>query len=131
MATDLLEPRIVGPGFHAKVHAVIRLVPQGRVTTYGDVATILGSPRVARHVGWALSALSEGTATTVPWHRVINSRGFIAHRGAHWRATRQYELLSAEDVRFSEAGKVDLGRLRWSFDNLDRLPKSVLGPVAP
>ena len=45
--------RIVGPGFHARVHALVATVPPGFVTTYGDVATALGSRNVARHVGIA------------------------------------------------------------------------------
>ena len=46
-------------GFHQRVYQVVGQVPIGRVTTYGDVATVLGSPRVARHVGWALAALVD------------------------------------------------------------------------
>lgn len=130
MGRDLLEPRIVGEGFHAKVYAVVRLVPHGRVTTYGDVATILGSPQVARHVGWALSALAESGVEDVPWHRVINSRGLISHRDQHWRATRQHQLLSAEGIDFSEDGRVDMDRLRWTYENLELLPPRILRPVS-
>ncbi len=107
----------MGPGFHAKVYAVVRRVPPGRVTTYGDVATLLGSPRVARHVGWALSALrSDGGHADVPWHRVINSRGRISARGQVWRATDQHLRLVAEGVVFNESGAVDLRQFRWRPD---------------
>jgi methylated-DNA-protein-cysteine methyltransferase-like protein len=111
--SDLPPPeRVVGPGFHERVYAVVRRVPRGRVTTYGDVATILGSPRVARHVGWALAALRE---PGVPWHRVINYRGGISFRGEVGRASLQRRLLEKEGVRFDEDGLVDLERLRWRF----------------
>lgn len=100
-----LEERIVGPGFHERVYAVVRRVPPGRVTTYGDVATVLGSPRVARHVGWALAALREGP-TDVPWHRVVNGRGRISHRGDLWRAEDQALRLVAEGVPFDAAGRI-------------------------
>ena len=117
---DPMEERIVGPGFHDKVYAVVRRVPAGRVTTYGDVATLLGSPRVARHVGWALAALrSDHGHGDVPWHRVINSRGAISARGQVWRATDQHLRLVAEGVVFDEAGRVDLRRFRWHPGSTD------------
>lgn len=114
--TDLMEPRIVGPGFHARVYAVVQQVPAGSVTTYGDVATLLGSPRVARHVGWALSALSNAEAserTATPWHRVINAKGRISHRGDTIRASEQYQLLDSEGVVINEDGQLRLKDYRW------------------
>jgi methylated-DNA-protein-cysteine methyltransferase-like protein len=108
---DDYEPRIVGPGFRARVYALVHRVPGGQVTTYGDVATLLGSPRVARQVGWALAALPPDT--DVPWHRVINAQGRVSHRGDTIRATEQYRRLEGEGVHFSETGICDLHRLRW------------------
>ena len=104
------DPRVVTPGFHARVYAVVRRVPAGRVTTYGDVAAALGSPRVARHVGWALAALRE---PDVPWHRVINATGRISARGDLVRAEEQRRRLEDEGVTFDESGRCDLRRLRW------------------
>ena len=67
------EPRVIGPGFYARVYAVVRQVPAGRVTTYGQVATLLGSPRVACQVGPALSALRhkdvDEPAAAAPRHQ--------------------------------------------------------------
>lgn len=108
--------RVVTPGFHARVHAVVRRVPAGFVTTYGDVAAVLGSPRVARHVGWALSALTDDD---VPWHRVINAQGRISARGDTGRATLQQSLLEAEGVEFSETGRLDLERFRYRYPEPD------------
>lgn len=105
-----MSDRVVGPGFNARVYEVVRRVPAGSVTTYGDVATILGSPRVARHVGFALAALQE---PDVPWHRVINSRGHISFRGDVSRGALQRTLLEVEGVAFDAAGRVDLRRFRW------------------
>ena len=109
---DQTTDRIVGPGFHAKVYARVRLVPLGKVTTYGDVATALGSPRVARHVGWALAALA-GKDTDVPWHRVINAKGQISFKGQIHRATLQRQHLEHEGVIFDKSGTVDMKKYRW------------------
>ncbi len=107
------EERVVRPGFHARVYAVVRQVPDGRVTTYGDVATVLGSPRVARHVGWALAALSDDS---VPWHRVINAQGRLSYRGDTERGELQRTLLEAEGVVFDARERVDLRALRWVYE---------------
>lgn len=107
-----MEGRVVGPGFHGRVYAVVRAVPPGRVITYGHVATVLGSPRVARHVGWALAACVEAR-DDVPWHRVINSRGRISFKGQTSRADEQRRRLEAEGVVFDERGRVDLEHFGW------------------
>ena len=108
------EPRVVGPGFHERVYAMVRQVPRGRVAAYGDVATVLGSPRVARHVGWALAALPPSEAD-VPWHRIINSRGRISFKGQTVRAELQRRRLEAEGIEFSRAGVIDLTRFRYRW----------------
>lgn len=104
------EPRVVGPGFHERVYAAVCQVPVGQVTTYGDIATLLGSPRVARHVGYALAALTD---PGVPWHRVINARGMISFRGDVVRGEMQRQRLEAEGIVFDGRGRVDLRRYRW------------------
>lgn len=102
--------RVVSPGFRARVAAVVRTVPHGQLTTYGDVAAALGSPRVARHVGWALAALPEGT--DVPWHRVINALGRISFKGDLGRADAQRRRLEAEGHVFDPSGRLALQACR-------------------
>jgi methylated-DNA-protein-cysteine methyltransferase-like protein len=109
-----MSERVVTPGFHERVFEVVRLVPEGHVTTYGDVATHLGSPRVARHVGWALAALPPDS--DVPWHRVINAQGRISHRGDVVRAELQQRRLVFEGVAFDGAGRCRLETYRWRFE---------------
>ena len=107
------EPRVVTEGFHERVYEVVRRVPPGRLTTYGDVAAALGSPRVARHVGWALAALRDGD---VPWPRVINAQGRISFKGDVVRGDTQRRRLEAEGVLFDAAERAPLKALRWRFD---------------
>ena len=99
--------------FRAQIHALVRTVPAGRVTTYGDVAAVAGSPRAARQVGYAMAALPEDT--DVPWHRVINAQGRISHRGDIARPTEQLRRLEEEGVIFDATGGCDLERLRWWY----------------
>lgn len=112
------EPRVVGPGFYKRVWEMVRRVPPGRVTTYGQVATLLGSPRVARQVGYAMAAAWKAEQE-VPWQRVINAQGAISHRGDVTRAQRQRELLEREGVTFEDDGTVDLERYRYAFPGVE------------
>ena len=105
--------RIVGPGFHARVHDLLRTVPAGEVTTYGDLAGALGARSVARQVGFALAAVPEGS--DVPWHRVVDGRGAITRPGTA-SARRQIALLRAEGVRIGRDGRVaDFAVVRHRF----------------
>lgn len=106
--------KIIGPGFNSSVYDLVRQVPAGRVTTYGDIAGFLGSRRVARHVGFALAALTD---PAVPWHRVINAQGRISFKGDTARGIEQRLLLESEGVVFNPSGRVDLAALRWQFPN--------------
>jgi methylated-DNA-protein-cysteine methyltransferase-like protein len=107
-----MSERILEEGFHQRVFALVKKVPKGRVTTYGDVAIALGSVAVARHIGFALAALRNDE---VPWQRVINSQGRISFPVDSEQYRRQKALLLAEGVVFDERDRVDLARLRWLF----------------
>jgi methylated-DNA-protein-cysteine methyltransferase related protein len=98
-------------GFFAAVYALVRRIPRGRVLSYGQVAALLGVPRGARAVGWALRALKPGDGP-VPWQRVVGSGGRISPRDGAGMA-RQQEKLRAEGVRF-QGGRVDLARHAWT-----------------
>ncbi|MEE2776538.1 MAG: MGMT family protein [Acidobacteriota bacterium] len=89
---------------------VVRRIPEGRVATYGQVASLAGLPRHARQVGYALHALD---AEDVPWHRVINASGEVSPRATPGWEGHQRALLEVEGVEFSVAGKVSLKRYRW------------------
>lgn len=97
--------------FQQRIWQIVAAIPAGRVTTYGDVALLAGSPRAARQVGGVLSRLPEGT--TLPWHRVVNRHGTISLQGD--RLLRQRYALEAEGIEVSDDGQLDLEAYRWRF----------------
>lgn len=102
-------------GFRTRVYAVVQCVATGAVTTYGDVAAVLGNPGLARQVGFALAALEPGRSD-VPWHRVINSRGHISFRDDDFRGVEQRVRLENEGICFDAGGKVvDFQKLRYKY----------------
>ncbi len=104
-------------GFFARVYALVRRVPPGRVVTYGQVAAMLGVPRGARAVGWALRALPENVAARVPWHRVVGTGGRISPRRGPGPEI-QRRRLRAEKVAF----RGDCVDMRASFTRPSERP---------
>lgn len=96
---------------HARIHAVVRRIPRGRVATYGQVARLAGLGAQPRLVGYALAALPDETA--IPWHRVVNARGEVSRRATPGAERLQRALLEHERVRFDARGRIDLDRHRW------------------
>ena len=106
------------PGFYEKVYKVVRCIPPGKVSSYGRIAEMLGTPKAARAVGYALSALrhpnQDGyTSANVPWQRVVNSQGRISIHHREQTANRQAEILRAEGVKVDENGRIDLSIHLW------------------
>jgi methylated-DNA-protein-cysteine methyltransferase-like protein len=105
------------PNFYEQVYAIVRRIPRGKVTSYGRIAQMLGRPRAARAVGYALNALKdrepEPAGEPVPWQRVINSQGRISIVNREHSAYQQAELLRAEGVVVSQDLKVNLDFYLW------------------
>ena len=99
------------------IYELVCLIPQGKVATYGQIAGYL-ERCTARMVGFAMAALPENSS--VPWHRVLNSRGMISMRASGDIDVMQQVLLESEGVGFDEKGRVDLAEVRWKgpYDNL-------------
>ena len=95
---------------YSDIYNVIRLIPKGRVATYGQIADLAGLPRQARRVGYALSALPKGTP--VPWQRVVNANGEISLRSDGGADRRQRKLLQLEGIAFKD-GRIPLDRFQW------------------
>jgi methylated-DNA-protein-cysteine methyltransferase-like protein len=98
--------------FPSQVYAIVRRVPRGRVITYGAIASVLGDPRKARQVGWAMAA-AHAEKPRIPAHRVINARGELSGGPAFGGYEVQRKKLEAEGVVFEQDGRVDLERYLW------------------
>ncbi len=86
--------------FRDEVICIVKSIPKGKVLSYGAVASMAGSPRAARQVGFILRQADPGT---LPWWRVVNSKGQISIKG-NFEASKQLqkELLEAEGVAINE-----------------------------
>jgi len=101
--------------FQQAVLEVVRLVPPGRVVSYGQVAAYVGAPRAARQVGWIMRSLS-GTPD-FPWWRVLNNSGAITIKGnLHNDALMQNNHLEAEGVEVNDAYQLDMNKYRFRPD---------------
>jgi methylated-DNA-protein-cysteine methyltransferase-like protein len=96
--------------FAPRIYEVVGLVPYGHVTTYGDIATVVGDGCDARLVG---AAMSQVRNNEVPWQRVVNAKGTISARSER-EMSAQRTRLEAEGVSFDTEGRIDLTRYRWS-----------------
>jgi methylated-DNA-protein-cysteine methyltransferase-like protein len=96
---------------HQRIYAVVRRIPRGRVATYGQIAVLAGLPRQPRLVGYALSALPDGSR--IPWHRVVNAKGAVSLRSdGHGHDQLQQLLLANEGVMFLNR-VIPLDRYQW------------------
>lgn len=109
-------PRRLPEDFAARVIAVVRRIPKGRLASYGQVAELAGFPRRARQVGMVLKGLPEGSR--VPWHRVVNAQGYIPSRGRWWGAEEQARRLTSEGIAVDSKGNLDLPGHRWRATGL-------------
>ncbi len=95
-----------------RVYRVIRMIPVGKVATYGQVSYLVGPPCMPRRVGWALAALrTHAVEFPVPWQRVVNAKGESSV------GNPQISLLKEEGICFDARGRIDLDRFGW--DSLD------------
>jgi methylated-DNA-protein-cysteine methyltransferase related protein len=109
--------RLPAANFFEAVYRIVRLIPEGRVMTYGQIAALLGQPRAARAVGFAMKA--SGGMPDVPWHRVINAQGSISAKGEVARPVLQRQLLESEGVIFDGRERCDLKQYRWEPPGAD------------
>lgn len=98
--------------FFEEVYAVVRLVPKGRVTSYGAIAKFLGTGKSARIVGWAMNA-AHMVKPKVPAHRVVNRNGMLSGKMHFATPTLMQELLEKEKVVVKKDTIQDFDKLFW------------------
>jgi methylated-DNA-protein-cysteine methyltransferase related protein len=100
------------PNFFEQVYQLTKLVPYGRVTSYGAIARYLGSAQSSRMVGWALNGC-HSMEDWVPAHRVVNRFGLLSGKHHFPGSDTMKQLLESEGVRVEDDKVVDFERLLW------------------
>lgn len=100
--------------FKEKVLDFVKNIPKGKVVSYGQVASAIGSPRAARQVGAVLGAINTFHGL-MPWWRVVNNKGIISIKG-NWVANKedQKKLLTKDGVEVSKDFTINMEKYRWS-----------------
>lgn len=127
--------------FYPIVWDIVRQVPHGVVTTFGQIASMIPTPDGIdptdyqklgpRWVGDAMNAVSIVDEPTVPWHRVINAKGGISLPEGSSGARKQRERLEAEGITFNPKDLTDLNTFGWDGPDEDwREAQNLLEPKA-
>jgi methylated-DNA-protein-cysteine methyltransferase-like protein len=98
--------------FFEKVYNVVRLIPYGRVTSYGAIATFLGAARSARMVGWAMN--KSHNLEDVPAHRVVNRKGLLTGKHHFDGTNLMQQLLENEGIVVIEFQIQDFEKVFWN-----------------
>jgi methylated-DNA-protein-cysteine methyltransferase related protein len=99
------------PNFFSDVYEVVKLVPRGRVTSYGAIARYLGTGMSARMVGWAMNACHG--LKDVPAHRVVNSQGLLTGKAHFGSPTEMEKRLARDGVNVVNDKVVDFNNILW------------------
>ncbi len=99
--------------FFEKVYQVARLIPLGRVTSYGAIATFLGAARSARMVGWAMNN-SHNQQEEVPAHRVVNRKGLLTGKHHFDGTNLMQQLLENEGIVVVENQIQNFDKIFWN-----------------
>ena len=94
--------------FYQDVYDIVEQIPHGKVVSYGQIARLLGRPRGARIVGWAMRNCPED----LPWQRVVMQDGSVT--GGTYSEIRK-AMLEEEGVAFLADGRVDMEKHNWSL----------------
>lgn len=97
--------------FFEDVYAVVRLIPKGRVTSYGAIARYLGTGMSARMVGWAMNAAHSEKG--VPAHRVVNSQGLLTGKHHFRTPTAMENALKKDGVKVVKDKVVEFEKRFW------------------
>lgn len=102
--------------FFKKVYNIVREIPEGRVTSYGEIAKYLGSIKSARVVGWAMNAAHKDKS--IPAHRVVNSKGLLTGKHHFSGSNLMQNLLESEGIVIKNNQIINFKKHFWSpFDD--------------
>ena len=97
--------------FFQSVFQVVKLIPKGRVTSYGAIAAYLGAKKSSRTVGYAMNA--SHTIPGIPAHRVVNRNGMLTGKMHFDTPDRMQELLELEGIKVEKDVVVEFKELFW------------------
>ena len=97
--------------FFQDVYAVVRLIPKGRVTSYGAIAKYLSSPKASRMVGWAMN--NAHSLPGVPAHRVVNRNGMLTGKMHFATPNTMEELLLLEGIEVKDDQIINFQEKYW------------------
>ena len=106
------KPASEEPNFFSDVYEVVKLVPRGRVTSYGAIARYLGTGMSARMVGWAMNGCHR-VRPKVPAHRVVNRNGMLSGKHHFGSPNLMQELLEKEGIKVKKDTVVNFKELFW------------------
>jgi methylated-DNA-protein-cysteine methyltransferase-like protein len=109
-----------------RIYEVVQQVPAGVVSTYGDIAVIIGGGIDAWTIGQALNQIPKAGAEEVPWQRIVNSQGSISTKGL-----LQRKLLEDEGIVFDDRARIDLRRFRWLGPSIEWAAAHGYQPLPP
>lgn len=98
--------------FYSRVYDVVRLIPPGRVTSYGAIAQYLGTAKSARMVGWAMNS-SHHSPEYVPAHRVVNRNGLLTGKHHFETPWAMQEMLEAEGLTIINDQIINFEKYFW------------------
>ncbi len=104
---------------YENIYSIVRLIPRGKVATYGQIANIVGGC-TARMVGYAMAALPSNS--DVPWQRVLNHKGKTSTRASGDGDIIQLKVLETEGIRFDENESIKLEQYRWTGPEMVQYP---------
>ena len=97
--------------FYQKVYEVVKMIPSGRVSTYGLIAKYLGSAKSSRVVGYAMNASHQNS--DIPAHRVVNRVGLLTGKHHFSGTTLMKDLLESEGVKIQNDTVVNFKKVVW------------------
>lgn len=98
--------------FFSRVYNLVSKIPEGKVATYGQIAILLGEPRSARIVGWAMRKAPD--SLHLPCHRVVNKSGKLSPDYVFGSSDLQRSLLKSEGIIFKRNGHIDIEKCLWN-----------------